>query len=167
MINLKKLNKQSGFSIIEVMAVVFIVSVGMVGMMTLVNQSIQAQRLNRHSLVAYQLAQEGVELVRVIRDSNWRGADLSFSDLFVAGNYCLDYTNLSLASSEVPCPFYLNNNFYVHDSGSGELTAYSRLISIEFLDGLTDAVLVDVLITWRDGTNNFSYNVATRLYDWR
>ncbi|HPY99681.1 MAG TPA: hypothetical protein PK009_02590, partial [bacterium] len=52
------------FSIIEIMAVLLIVSLAMIGVANLAVQSIQAQTINRGSIIAYQLAQEGIEIVR-------------------------------------------------------------------------------------------------------
>ena len=167
--NIKKNNHKVGFSIVEIMAVVFIVSVGMIGMMTLVNQTIRAQRLNRHTLVAYQLAQEGVELVRLIRDDNWLAEERdNFLSVLPYGNYCLDIENINLnTSSPSPCPLYLNeNNLYIHESENNSFTPYSRLVTIGALEG-DYSVLVQVKITWQDdGGRNISFLTETKLFDW-
>jgi len=48
------------FSIIEIMAVLLIVSLGIIGVSHLAVQSMQAQTINRGSIIGYQLAQEGI-----------------------------------------------------------------------------------------------------------
>jgi len=174
-INFKK--KKSAFSIIEIMAVVFIVTIGMVGMMNLIGQSIRVQRLNEHTLVAYQLAQEGIELVRVIRDDNWLAEEINsveFINAMNPGSYCIDYSNVELGSNiNSPCRLYLNSNdFYVHtDSIDSTETPYSRLIIIEeyIEEGSEEenyAVAVTVKITWEDVSGILEYEAETRLYDW-
>ncbi len=171
-LNLRK--KKLGFSIIEIMAVVFIITIGMVGMMNLIGQSIRVQRLNEHTLIAYQLAQEGIELVRVIRDNNWLNEESEdFLDALNPGSYCIDYINVELGDDiEYPCRLYLNNNdFYVHDSSDNTETSYSRLITIgEYLkEGSEEegyAVEVEVKITWEDVGGTLEYIAETRLYDW-
>jgi type II secretory pathway pseudopilin PulG len=168
-LNLRK--KIKAFSIIEIMAVVFIVTMGMVGMMNLIAQSIRVQRLNEHTLIAYQLAQEGIELVRVIRDDNWLAIEAEqqeFLTNLIPDNYCIDYSNVELGSAQAsPCLLYLNaNNFYVHESMNNTETPYSRLISIEQYDAKDHAVNVKVKITWEDVTGALEYEAETRLYDW-
>ena len=174
-INFKK--KKSAFSIIEIMAVLFIVTIGMVGMMNLISQSIRVQRLNKHTLVAYQLAQEGIELVRVIRDDNWLAEESSkveFINAMNPGSYCIDYSNVELGENiNDACRLYLNSNdFYVHDEGTDNIeTPYSRLITIEKYEeeGSEEenyAVAVTVKITWEDVSGILEYEAETRLYDW-
>ncbi len=165
-LNLRK--KSSAFSIIEIMAVVFIVAIGMIGMMNLIGQSIRVQRLNEHTLIAYQLAQEGIELVRVIRDNNWLSASpTSFSATLIPGSYCIDYSNVVLGENTASaCDLYLNNNnFYIHQSADNIQTPYSRLIRIEEHEA-NYAVNVIVKIIWEDVSGDFEYEVETRLYDW-
>jgi type II secretory pathway pseudopilin PulG len=166
-----KIKKKSAFSIIEIMAVVFIVTIGMIGMMNLIGQSIRVQRLNEHTLIAYQLAQEGIELVRVIRDDNWLTEENDFINAVNPGTYCLDFLNINLEGpNSSPCLLYLNvNNFYVHQSSGNTETPYSRLITIEEYEGETEnnvAVNVTVKITWEDVSGTFEYEAETRLYDW-
>ncbi len=162
--------KYLGFSIIEIMAVVFIVTIGMVGMMTLIYQSIKIQRFNRHTLIAYQLAQEGIELVRVVRDSNWIPApEEDFDDLLPYGSYCLDYENVLLTAVAEPCPLYINNDFYSHNS-IGELSLYKRQIIISPIADINNNQGVRVVseISWEDaGGSEFSYQAETKLYNWR
>ena len=63
----------SAFTLLEVIVVLAIVSLSLLGTLSLIIQNIQVQGLNRKSLVAYQLAQEGLELIRNTRDANWGG----------------------------------------------------------------------------------------------
>ncbi len=164
-------NNKSAFSIVEIMAVIFIIAMGMVGMMNLIGQSIRVQRLNEHTLIAYQLAQEGIELVRVIRDDSWLDIEEDlFLDILEPGSYCLDFTDIFLNTSDNPCRLYLNaNNFYVHSSVAGAETPYSRLITITEYTGESEpgvAVNVTVKITWEDVGGTLEYEAETRLYNW-
>lgn len=157
-----------GFSIVEIMAVVFIVTIGMVGMLTLIYQSIKVQRLNRHTLIAYQLAQEGVELVRKIRDDNWLGVNNPFSDVLSAGSYCLAYDDIVLRSTSQACPLYINDFGFYSNNNLGKLTPYSRLITLTEIENYEEVgVLIEVDVFWTDlGGSLFNYRVETKLYDW-
>lgn len=63
--------KKKGFSIGEVLLAIFILGFGMVAIFSLFNQGIKAFQEERDVIVASMLAQEGVEVVRNIRDNNW------------------------------------------------------------------------------------------------
>jgi len=56
---------------IEMIVVIFIISVGLVSILSLSTTNLRNQRQGANRLVASQLAREGVELSRNIRDTNW------------------------------------------------------------------------------------------------
>lgn len=60
------------FSIIEVMIGIFIFSLGLVAIYALLISSLNLSEYNRHAIVASQLAVEQIEIVRNIRDTNYK-----------------------------------------------------------------------------------------------
>jgi type II secretory pathway pseudopilin PulG len=64
--------KRKGFALIEVIAVAGIIGMVIVGLVGVAQSSIRAQAVNKNALIASMLAQEGLELVRKVRDENWR-----------------------------------------------------------------------------------------------
>ena len=62
---------QGGFSFVEVMLGVFLIGVGVLASVTLLSRGLSESLDSRRQLTAVLLAQEGVELVRNIRDNNW------------------------------------------------------------------------------------------------
>ncbi|MBI4239628.1 prepilin-type N-terminal cleavage/methylation domain-containing protein [Candidatus Uhrbacteria bacterium] len=60
-----------GFTIIELLTAVFILSTALVGALTLATSNLRNQGIGTSRLVAVNLAKEGVEFVRGFRDSNW------------------------------------------------------------------------------------------------
>ncbi len=64
----------------------------MIGVLSLIEQNIKSQSLNKNTLIAYQLAQEGVELIRQVRDTNWR-TERNWNENLAVGNYYMDYTD--------------------------------------------------------------------------
>lgn len=90
-----------GFTLAEVVIGVAILSIVLIGITTLTITSIRANEANIHRLTAYYLAQEGLEGVRTIRDSNWlqnytwnegRSLEVNFSQ---EGYYSINYVPTS------------------------------------------------------------------------
>ncbi|MFH1533886.1 MAG: type II secretion system protein [Nitrospirota bacterium] len=67
----RKLKSTSGFSLTEVMIGIMILTVAIVSASNLLVSMVKTNKLNVQSLQAYFLAQEGIEAVRNIRDTNW------------------------------------------------------------------------------------------------
>ncbi len=173
---IRKNNK--GFSILEVVVAIYIITMGMIGVLALVNQSIQAKYINTNMLVGSQLAQEGLELVRNIRDTNWlKNIDWKICDL--AGSNCdivqdnnygiyidsninniiIDATIDSIDNASL---YIDSNGFYTHSVA--ETTAFYRLITVT--DG-GDYLVVECQVRWQTSKGNHDYKAVTYLYDWR
>lgn len=65
--------KSKAQGILEVVIAIYIAVVGILSIMNLVFSSIRVERLNHNMLIATNLAREGIEVARNIRDSNWVG----------------------------------------------------------------------------------------------
>jgi Tfp pilus assembly protein PilV len=64
-------NSINGFTIIEVVVALFLLTVGVFGGYALFQQTVVTSALNQSRLVAFYMTQELFETVRNIRDSNW------------------------------------------------------------------------------------------------
>ena len=64
------MNKK-GFTLLEVITAIFILTVGVGGALSLMNQTLSTASIIEQRLIASYLAQEGIEIVRNIRDTNW------------------------------------------------------------------------------------------------
>lgn len=156
----------------EVVVAVMIVTIGMVGVSALAIQNAKAQFINKNVLIASGLAQEGLELVRNIRDLNWLTAGNAWKQNIVGdGTYTMDYRGLTSINpavnsiSEAGAGLYVNSGgFYTHASDGNTATNFYRLISVvdrgDFLD-------IKCAIRWKDGAQNHNYTAETYLYDWR
>jgi prepilin-type N-terminal cleavage/methylation domain-containing protein len=160
-------NEKAGFTLVEIITVLLIISLGMVGVLSLIVQNIQSQSLNKNTLIAFQLAQEGVEMIRDVRDTNWRNARPWRTSLF-SGNYYMDYTDI--VPQIAPTSAYGNlkqdangmykDNPYPLTPG----TSYSRIIT---LADNAPGMRVTVNVYWIDHGKNYSYSLDALLYDWR
>ena len=58
-----------GFSLIETLMALFVLMVGVIGSFAVVSQAIRTSPTARQELIAAQLAQEGIEISRNVRDN--------------------------------------------------------------------------------------------------
>ena len=157
--------QQKAFSLIEVISVLFILSIGLLGVLNLIIQNINSQYFSRQNIIAYQLAQEGVELIRQVRDTNWNSG-ANWNEHLSDGNYYMDYTNsYPIATGSTSEPLYLTtNNVYTHNAANNTLTKFNRLITISNVSD--HEIRVTSTIDWVDGTKSRSYTLEALLYDW-
>lgn len=68
---MKKITKKSGTILMEVVISLFIIGMGIAGASALISSAIHANSLNKNRIIALNLAREGIEAVRNMRDTNW------------------------------------------------------------------------------------------------
>lgn len=183
----KIIKNNTGYSIIEVLVAFTIITIGLVSILALADQNIKTHQINRNTLIASQLAQEGLELVKNTRDENWliegnmwnRGAGInSQSDIIQDGTYTISIKNaqgdmnidntantINDAATKIyiaPAGFYTNDNVAGYQN-----TIFRRLITISSTDDTLPYIEVEAKVGWQDrGTERF-YTAKTLLYNWR
>jgi type II secretory pathway pseudopilin PulG len=168
---LKKFFNNSGISILEVVVAILIITIGLVGVMSLVIQNIQAQYINKNILIASGLAQEGLELVRNIRDLNWLTPGNAWDQSIVAdGTYTIDYhgrgsieQTANFVSDALARLYIDSDNLYTHTM-TGAPTNFYRLITVS---NNTNYLDVKCTIRWQEGSQYHDYTAETYLYNWR
>lgn len=163
----KVIGNTAGFSLVEVMAVLFLVSMGLIGVLALLVQSMQVRYINRNAMTAYSLAQEGIELVRHVRDSNWRQSEPWLTGL-AAGEYCLDYQDpVPVSTSGQGCRLYIGaDGFYDHVNSLGDQASpFYRKVSVSAV--ATSSAVITADISWTDHSKSYGYHLETILYDWK
>lgn len=77
--------KSNGQGLLELIVAIGIIIAGVVATLTLVISSIQAGRKSADKIIASNLAREGIEIVRNIRDSNWITTGSNWDDGLISG----------------------------------------------------------------------------------
>lgn len=158
-----------GFSLVEIMAVLLIVALGIIGVANLAVQSIQAQTINKGNIIANQLAQEGIEIVRQVRDTNWL-KERDWKTGFDTGVYCADYylPQLRAVSAGSSCRLRIDENGWYRSTGIVSTgmtdTNYYRYLEISTA---TSSASVRAVVTWMERDRAHRYEAETMLYDWR
>lgn len=139
--NRKKNNSvKKGFSIGEVLLAAFVLVVGLISIIQLMSKSTVQSIDSRNAIIASELSQEGIELVRNIRDNNWLSTPPgSFGGVFPNAsmkNCLIDKdTPLSNCNNGVMGSrnLYIDSNgFYVHSSSGTTATPFQRKISLQY-----------------------------------
>ncbi len=163
----KKIYNKAAFSLIEMMTVILVVAIGLVGTTQLIAQSLDAQMINKGGIVAYQLAQEGIEIVRQMRDTNWlQGSD--WRDDLEDGIYCTDYRSpleLKPATGLADCPLHLDPGYYVPEiATASNYSGYRRIVEISTHD--ENSFSIKATVTWNNRGRIINYEAETLLYNW-
>jgi len=153
---------QKGFGLLETVVAIFIITIGLIGGLSLAISSTTAARNVRERFVAYSLAQEGLELVHNYRDSVWLAEQDGFAPgqtMENDGEYALDYTGL-IEERGVAGDYKLHyeNGFYRHDAGAA--TQYSRFVTTQ-TQGNSKIIVSQV--SWA----NQELKLELHLYNWR
>ena len=170
-----KLKNNRAFTLMEVVIAVSIISLGLVGILSIVQRSLSLQPIIKNKIIAINLAQEGIEIVRNIRDSNWLsgnnwrlglGEDLEVGLGKLVG--CINYDSTAILA---PCSDYSlgvddEGDFYTHN-GEQE-TPLKRTMTISYEYDADDAVYMSVKseVIWEEKGRSHSETVEEFLYDW-
>lgn len=177
-----KMLKYKGFSLLETLVVIAVITVGLVGVMGLIVYITSIGQVSPNEIIAANLAQEGIEVVRNIRDGNWLeknewyinicgpGAGNTWAGIIDYDDTQLDKKsgdkNWSFSNCGETCRLKVDaNGIYSHDA-SGTDTSFYRMV-ITDKDG-QDKLKVFSKVKWtnRDGTTH-NITVEDHLYDWR
>ena len=171
-----------GQGLLETIVAISVFITGALTAVSLVISSLSAGKLSSSQIVADNLAWEGIEVVRNIRDGNYlSGAGTAWDAGLIGGDttaiavfdeaanpprWSLDFTPNSINGGAVQ--LYRNNGLY-KQSGAvppGQPTDYYRLITIDPL-GTTFMKSVKSQVDWIEKGTRRSVVAETKLYNWR
>lgn len=158
------LTSMKGFTLLETMIALTILSTGVAGSVALINRTIAAGSVVRNQLIAVNLAQEGMEVIHNIRHTNWI-ENVAWDDGLISGDSCVNFDSAALIN---PCiggarSLFIFSNRYVHNP-SGSATNFLRHINITIGDDDgTPFKTIQSTVSW----NNTSISAEERLYNWK
>lgn len=168
-----------GFTLIELVIAIFILVFAILGVYNSFSAIVISTAGASSRFTAIYLAEEGIEIVRNMRDNNWlNGRDwktgLSDANTNCSNGCEADYkTGTSPTLILVPWTSdgkYLNikeNGFYSYDNtGSFSQTKFKRKIIITPNTINPDFLKVSILVTWKEKQKVFNMEIEEYLYNW-
>lgn len=149
-----------GFSLLESLIAITVLTVGVSSALASLYQSIGLAPKIRNKAVAAHLAQEGIELVRNIRDNNWMlGA--AWNSGLADGSGCVNYDSDVFNNSCISYTLKINAGGY-YDHNSGTDTIFSREIKITNISATE--MKVESIINCGTGC---AMTLEDHLFDWK
>lgn len=176
---MKKKSRVAGFTITEVMLSAFLLTMGILAVMSLFVVAHQNSRDSRNVIIASNLSQEGLEIARNIRDNRiaYRAANWTTGDncsTSTTGN-CDPFADFPTGAAAVRTANYNSTAFITpgnkwlayngsgfHAHGAITSSGFFRVLKIDHTGPATDPVRVQSFVSWKDGLSNaWNPTVAT------
>jgi len=175
----KTYNLRSGFTLVETMVAISLLTIAIIAPMTLTTQSLSSAYYARDQITAFHLAQEAIESVRHARDrnvlKNALGTTVNLLDGFPALNgapFTVDTTNgdaMALCPGTCPVLRKSNGGLYGYDP-TWTPTHLTRTVTATFVNNginSTDEINLSVTVSWQTGSfNTRSFTISDNLYRW-
>jgi len=174
----KRAATKRGFTLVEALVAVTVLLLGITGPMVIVSNSIRTSSIAQDQISAYYFAQEGIEYVRYVRDSNivatpprpWltnlgncMNPNPTPCDIDDPRNSVVDNGGFDncLAGG---CPrIRYNNGQNIFQSNNGPRRNFSRDIRVS-VSG--NEAVVTVIVTWTTGGTTRTYTLSESMFNW-
>lgn len=185
---------KNGFTIIEVIIAILVLSIGVMGVLSAFYVIVFLSQNSVDRFIATYLAQEGIEVIRNIRDTNWLTPNnwneyIMASDQQVPGgsnDWQVDYT--TTAFTLVGCPscsssgsgaqnvdylcLHSDNFYYTEDNPETDCVGgykFKRILTVNYLEDYAMKVTSEVF--WDQKQRNINLleppvKIVEILYDW-
>lgn len=172
--------KRKGFTLIELIIVVFVLAIGILGVYSVYSQIISYTTISLSRLTASYLAQEGIEIVRNIRDTNWLEGESNPWDEGLTSCLAGCEADYFCTTVEEPAPdnpishncfkAYGTGNFLKIDPtngfynyATGDNTKFKREITITPIGNI---LKVSVTVSWQEKGKPYNITAQENLYNW-
>lgn len=170
--------QQAAFTLIETLVAISLLSIAIVAPMSLVTQSLSSAYYARDQITAFNLAQEGIESVRGIRDNNVlqnafydSGTDL-LTDIPIGQAFTIDARQVDPESaiavcSTTPCPPLQTDGVLYGYDASWANTIFTRTLLASYVGASQDEIRLSVTVTWQTASHQpVPFTIYENMYRW-
>jgi len=182
------INKNLGFTLIETLVAVLILSTAIAGPLTIASKGLNAALVAKDQVTAYYLAQDALEHIRFVRDTNklkgghWLGlgGGVGIIDILTpcsSTHGCQINSTLNSAPAACSTPTCLalryNNTtrLFNYDviSATNVATIFYRKITLASIAGTSDEYKLTVTVTWSDlaGITHPPVIIQENIFNWQ
>jgi hypothetical protein len=155
-----------GFTIIEAIVAVTVLTVGVLGSYVFISSFFRYTDLSIDKLTAAYLSQEGVEIVKNIRDGNWIERE-SWNYGIGVGSWEADYNTIDSFSDDYDGDYINLESSGFYGYGSGASTPFKREIQIyTSSSGAEGVIYASSTVSWENRGNSYSIKTEEKLYNW-
>jgi prepilin-type N-terminal cleavage/methylation domain-containing protein len=154
-----------GFTLVEVLVALALLTVALVPAFIQATNATLLSATIRSSLVSADLAQEGVEVVRAMRDANWFAGQPFDTGLDACVDGCRvqwDSTAPLPLSGNAPLKLDAASGMYQYDTGTD--SQFSRTITVTPVSAVE--LNVSSVVTWRERGADKTFTVEDHLFNW-
>lgn len=158
---------RQGQLLVEAMVAISVMVIGLLGIFSLISQSLGLYRVAYEEYIGANLAAEGIEVVKSILDSNViRGSGPWNEGLASDGDFALQYDSQSLDATSVNKSLLYEPVSGVYNYASGTPTNFKRVITIRNVS--SDEIQVNSKVSWKSrGGLDLSLNLEDHFFNWR
>lgn len=172
----------TGFTLVEVLVALFIFSISILAIMAVLSKGISDISVVKKKITAEYLAQEGIELMRNIRDSNiiedpsggWTSFMTGMANCQNANNTCyIDNSSLNNLdnSNIIQCggsclELYYDNGRY--SSSGSTASGFTREVWVDIVGGVGSSNEIEIFskVSWDTGSGTHSITFSENLFNW-
>lgn len=160
---------------IETMVALVVLTVGLIPLLALVTSSVNLASLIRNNLIAANLTQEGLEVMRGLRDANWLVSPTPPSfEAGLIGTWRVEWdttilgtpTKLPEAVGTNP-PLKFDSTTGVYNYSTGTDTIFRRTVTVSTVGACDCEIMIVSEVTWTQSGRNRTVSAESHLFDWR
>lgn len=162
----KKIGHNSGFTLIELLVTIFIFSLAFTATSFIIVTNLRSATFVKNSFIASGLTQEGIEIVRNIRDRDWFLGNV-FGTSIPNGTYRIQWNSQSLITlgSNPNLMLDASNGLFSYDAGTDSI--FKRTITIStIVPNVEKRIIISVDWIERGGAVK-SVIAEEHLFNWK
>lgn len=169
---------KKGFTLIETLVAITVLTIAIVGPMSLAISSINSVKIVKNQVIAFYLAQEGIEYVRNLRDNNFIQGNTGtkwldrLENCWIGSGKCvIDVSRNTITNCGAQCPVikYDDAGGFYYNYKSGTDTIFIRTVKIDRINigGGNNEAKIEVIVEWPERFGTKSFTLQDSIFNWK